>query len=153
MRTLEQLIDSFVALDYQTLAAREGLLDVRSGVKSLMERLRLLSAEVEAALVENIDAHGDIDIGDGKRLYVGVERTYKCRSVEQAFEALFESVGGDQQRLCEHLSTSAWKPGACRKTLGEMFGSVFEEVEAKDLKTGSSKRMVKTFDPQFGGGA
>jgi hypothetical protein len=153
MRTLEQLVDAFVALDSKSLAAREGLLDVRSGIKSLQERLRGLSAEVEAALVDNIEAHGDIDIGEGKRLYVGWDRSYKCRSVERTFEAVFESVGGDQQRMCEHLSTNAWKPGACRKTLGDRFDDVFESVEAKDVRTGSAKRIVKTFDPQFGGGA
>lgn len=153
MRTLEQLIDAFVALDSRSLSAREPLLDVRSGVKLLQERLKHLSAEIEQALIENIDAHGEIDIGDGKRLYVGRDRSYKCRSVEQTFEALFETVGGDQALLCEHLSSGAWKPGACKRTLGERFVEMFDEVEANDLKTGSAKRIVKTFDSQFGGGA
>ena len=152
-RTLEQLTDAYVALDSRELSAREGLLDIRSALSELAQKVKEFRAEVEAALVENISAHGDIDIGDGKRLYVGTERGYKCRDQRATFVAVLEATGGDEALMVEHLASGAWKPGACRKTLGDAFGDLFEETIAQDLKTGSAKRIVKTHDPAFGGGA
>ena len=152
-RTLEQLTDAYVALDSRELSAREGLLDIRSALSELAQKVKEFRAEVEAALVENIGAHGDIDLGDGKRLYVGTERGYKCRDQRATFVAVLEATGGDEALMVEHLASGAWKPGACRKTLGDAFGDLFEETVAQDLKTGSARKIVKTFDPAFGGGA
>ncbi len=152
-RNYDQLSDAYVALDSRELASREGLLDVRSGIKAEMQRLKELAAEVESALIEHINVHGDIDIGDGKRLYVGTERGYKCRDQAATFVAVLEATGGDEALMAEHLASGAWKPGACKKTLGERFGDLFEETVAQDLKTGSAKRIVKMHDPAFGGGA
>ena len=151
MRTFEQLTDAFVALDSRDIGSREGLLDVRSGIKSLQAKLKEFAAEVEAALVEHIDLHGDVDIGDGKRLYVGVDRTYKCLSPRDTFVALLEATGGDESLMCEHLASSCFKPGMCRTTLGDRFGTLFAEDVAKDVKTGAAKRTVKTHDPSFAG--
>lgn len=153
MRTLEQLTDQYVSLDSRELSSRDGLLDIRSALSELATKVREFRAEVEAALVENIDLHGDIDMGDGKRLYVGVDRSYKCRDNVATFDALFEATGGDVALMAEHLASGAWKPGSCRKTLADRFDTLFETAEAKDVKTGSAKRIVKAFDPQFGGGA
>lgn len=153
MRNLDQLTDAYVALDSRDLSSREGLLDIRSALSELATKVREFRAEVEAALVENIDLHGDIDMGDGKRLYVGVDRSYKCRDNVATFDALFEATGGDVALMAEHLASGAWKPGSCRKTLGDRFDTLFETAEAKDVKSGSAKRIVKMHDPAFGGGA
>jgi hypothetical protein len=92
-------------------------------------------------------------MGDGKRLYVGTQRGYTCRDQGATFVAVLEATGGDEALMAEHLASGAWKPGACKKTLGDRFGDLFEETVVPDLKTGSAKRVVKTFDPAFGGGA
>jgi hypothetical protein len=152
-RTLEQLIDAYVALDSRELASREALLDIRSGIKALKAKIREFEQEVEEAAIEHIVLHGDIDMGDGKRLYVGTERGYKCRDQRATLVAVLEATGGDEALMAEHLASGAWKPGACRKTLGDSFGDHFEETVAQDLKTGSAKRIVKMHDPAFGGGA
>ena len=152
-RNYEQLSDAYVALDSREIGSREALLDIRSGIKAEIQRLKELSAEVEGALIEHITLHGDIDMGDGKRLYVGTERGYKCRDQGATFVAVLEATGGDEALMAEHLASGAWKPGACKKTLGDRFGDLFEETVAQDLKTGSAKRIVKTYDPAFGGGA
>jgi hypothetical protein len=152
-RSYEQLVDAYTALDSRDIGSRDGLLDVRSGIKALQAKLKEFAAEVEGALVEHISAHGDIDIGDGKRLYVGTERGYKCRDNAATFVAILGATGGDEALMAEHLASGAWKPGACKKTLGDTFGNHFEETVAQDLKTGSAKRIVKTHDPAFGGGA
>jgi hypothetical protein len=152
-RTLEQLIDAYVALDSRELASREALLDIRSGIKALKAKIREFEQEVEEAAIEHIVLHGDIDIGDGKRLYVGTERGYKCRDQRATLVAVLEATGGDEALMAEHLASGAWKPGACKKTLGDTFGNHFEETVAQDLKTGSAKRIVKMHDPAFGGGA
>ena len=153
MKTLQQIEDQYVTLDSRDIGSREGLLDVRSAIKALQAKLKEFAAEVEGALIEHINAHGDIDIGDGKRLYVGTERGYKCRDQAATFVAVLEATGGDEALMAEHLASGAWKPGACRKTLGDRFGDLFEETVVPDLKTGSAKKVVKTFDPAYGGGA
>jgi hypothetical protein len=153
VKTLQQIEDQYVTLDSRDIGSREGLLDVRSHIKALQAKLREFAAEVEGALIEHITLHGDIDMGDGKRLYIGTERGYKCRDQGATFVAVLEATGGDEALMAEHLASGAWKPGACRKTLGDRFGELFEETVVPDLKTGSAKRVVKTFDPAFGGGA
>jgi len=152
-RSYEQLVDAYTALDSRDIGSRDGLLDVRSGIKALQAKLKEFAQEVEEALIENISAHGDIDIGDGKRLYVGTERGYKCRDNAATFVAILGATGGDEALMAEHLASGAWKPGACKKTLGNTFANHFEETVAQDLKTGSAKRIVKMHDPAFGGGA
>lgn len=153
MRTYEQLTDAFVALEsYEAMSSREALLDIRSGIKHLIEKLREFGQEVEHALIVNMDRHGDIDLGDGKRLYVGEDKSYKCRDPQATFAAVLEATGGDESLMCEHLASGAWKPGACRKTLGSRFDELFETHVAADIKTGSSKRLVKMHDPKFAGG-
>lgn len=148
MRTLEQLTDAYVALDSRDINSREGLLDIRSALAELAQKVKEFRAEVEQALIENIDAHGDVNLGD-KRLYVGVDRTYKCLSPRDTFVALLEATGGDEALMCEHLASGCWKPGACKVTLSDRFSTLFSEEVAKDLKTGSAKRVVKTHDPAF----
>ena len=148
MRTLEQLTDAYVALDSRDLASRDGLLDIRSALAELAQKVKEFRAEVEQALIENIDAHGDISLGD-KRLYVGTDRTYKCHDSRAVFVALLEATGGDEALMCEHLASGCWKPGACKATLADRFTTLFSEEVAKDLKTGSAKRVVKTHDPAF----
>jgi hypothetical protein len=152
-RTLEQLTDAYVALDSRDIGSRDGLLDVRSGIKALQAKLREFAQEVEEALIEHIGLHGDVEIGDGKRLYVGTQRDYRCRDNAATFVAILGATGGDEALMAEALSSGAWKPGACRKLLGDTFGNHFEETVAQDLKTGSAKRIVKMHDPAFGGGS
>ena len=150
MRTLDQISDAYVGLDSRDINSREGLLDIRSELALLAQKVKEFRAEVDAALIENIDAHGDINLGD-KRLYVGVDRTYKCLSPRDTFVALLEATGGDEALMCEHLASGCFKPGMCRTTLGDRFGTLFSEEVAKDVKTGSSRRTVKTHDPAFAG--
>jgi hypothetical protein len=153
MRTYEQLTDTFVGADPLDIGSRDTLLDVRSGIKALQAKLREFAQEVDQAIIEHIEEHGDIDIGDGTRLYVGTDKSHKCKDHQQTFAAILAATGGDEQAMCEHLSTSAWKPGACSKTLGnERFSDLFETIITKDVKSGSVKRL-KTFNPAFGGGA
>jgi len=152
-RSYEQLVDAYTALDSRDIGSRDGLLDVRSGIKALQAKLKEFAAEVEEALIEHITAHGDIDIGEGKRLYIGVQRDYRCRDNAATFVAVLGATGGDETLMAEALSSGAWKPGACRKLLGDTFVNHFEETVAQDLKTGSARKIVKTFDPAFGGGA
>ena len=152
MKTLQQIEDQYITLDSRDIGSREGLLDVRSHIKALQAKLREFAVEVEGALIEHITMHGDIDLGDGKRLYVGTERGYKCRDQGATFVAILEATGGDEALMCEALASGAWKAGACKRILGDRFGDLFEETVVSDLKTGSAKRVVKTYDPAFGGG-
>ena len=152
-RSYQQLVDAYVAIDSRELASREALLDIRSGIKALKAKIREFEQEVEEATIEHIGLHGDVEIGDGKRLYVGVQRDYRCRDNAATFVAILGATGGDEALMAEHLASGAWKPGACKKTLGDTFANHFEETVAQDLKTGSAKRIVKMHDPAFGGGA
>lgn len=153
MRDLETLSAQYVALDHREIGSREALLDIRSALSEMAQKIREFRAEVDEALVEHINLHGDVDLGDGKRLYVGTDRGYKCRDQRATFVAVLEATGGDEALMVEALASGAWKPGACKRLLGDRFGDLFEETVAMDVKTGSAKRIVKTHDPAFGGGA
>ena len=58
--------------DEGTASDRElDLLELRSEISMAQRKLREESARLEVLLIKHIDRNGDIQIGDGQRLYVG----------------------------------------------------------------------------------
>lgn len=124
-------------------------LDLMAQVEKFQGQARELKSQLEAALIEYIDANGPIELGE-RRWYVGVDKQHKRRvELEAAVGVLLEATSGDLHTFCELLSAGALKPGACRTVLGDRFDELFETVTTKDLKTGAAKRVVKMVDERF----
>lgn len=131
------------------LSDAEAALSLMADVERFQAAAREAKRQLEAALIQFIDANGDIELGD-KRWYVGHDKSYKRRTdLEVAVSALLEATGGDVAAFCGLLSSGALKPAACRLVLGERFADHFETVVERDLKTGAPRRAVKVHDARF----
>ncbi len=133
---------------------QQDLLELRDEISVAQRKLREEAARLETLIISHIDAHGDIEIGGGQRLYVGNTRVTKSTNDTQVFLLVMEASGGDLATFASGergvLVSQPWKSGAVRKLIGEdLFQSVFSVETVKDLKTGAAKRSVKTFDEAY----
>ncbi len=133
---------------------QQELLELRDEIAVAQRKLREEAARLEALLIRHIDTHGDIEVGGGQRLYVGNTRVTKSLNDQQVFLMVMDASGGDLGTITSGesgvLVSQPWKSGAVRKLIGDdLFNSVFSVETVKDLKTGSAKRSVKTFDEAY----
>ncbi|MDX2147599.1 MAG: hypothetical protein SFZ23_08770 [Planctomycetota bacterium] len=142
--TIDQAVDA--THPDQILAA----LSLIEAIKALTKRLE---GRVEDAAISYITAHGDITDGV-RRYYVGPNKRTKARDSWAVLQALLETMGGDLRSVADCLASDCWKPGACRRLLGDaVANSLFETVVTQDLKTGEpGKPRLQKVDPRFTGG-
>ncbi len=149
---MKDLHQSLYAINTGSLTAPNQLRELHSAVRSQIGKMRELLAQVEAAAIEHIEATGeDIDLGDGKRWYVGSEKKIKSKDDSAILHAILQAVEGDVGRLTTGadgvLASSPWKHGAVRNLIGqEQFDALFETTITASLETGAVKKVLKTFD-------
>ena len=124
------------------------LLKLRDTISQAQRLVKEWAARTEELLVVHIDEYGDIEIGEGKRLYVGVTKTNKAIDDSTVFDMVMEVAHGDLSifKSGENgvLVSNPWKSGAVRQLVGEeLYAQAFRTEIAKDLKTGAAKRSVK----------
>jgi len=135
-------------------ANTDEILKLRDDISVLQRKLKAEAALLEDLIRQHIDAHGDIEIGGGQRLYVGNTRIIKSIDDKQVFQAVLDAAGGDlsvfQAGAEGVLVSQPWKSNAVHKIIGdELFYTVFFVETVKDLKTGRPKRSVKLYDSNF----
>lgn len=111
-------------------------------------RIKEIDATLKEALIDWINANGELTLGT-KRYYVGSTKKTKPVDRIKLTIALIEAVQGDFDSFDEMLSANAFKPGACKKLLGDEWGNHFEETIVEDVKTGKPKKDVKVIDERF----
>ena len=116
------------------LASAEQVMEGKEFVDALKALARDLDAKFDAAAIKWIQANGEITSGT-RRLYVGPNKTTKCKDVKATVGAVLDACGGDLEQFTECLSSGAFKPGATKKLLGDKADALFETVETADLKT------------------
>jgi hypothetical protein len=127
----------------------EHLAHVIGRLQTLKARVRELDQMYKDKLLERIDEHGPVTIGQ-IRYYAGFEaETISLNSVD-VLDALFTAVGGDMQQVANCLCSQPFKPGACRSVLPpEQFNLLFSTVEKKKAKEGKPVRKVLAANLQF----
>lgn len=138
-----------VLADPEKMTAEEAarLVDLIGAMK---KRLKEVSDQCNATLMEYVKKHGDLEVGV-VRYYVGSERRVKCRGNEATTKAIVEAMGGDISALAEALCSDPWKPGHVRKVLGdEKFEELFSTEVVEDVKTGKPRMVLKKADDRFG---
>jgi len=130
------------------------LVRLRDMVIGMQRELRVHAEAIEQALIECIDAQGDIVLSDTERLYVGFTKTTRSIDDQSILMAVLDAGGGNLELLTTGdggvLASQPWKHGAVRKLIGdERFGGLFTEETRKDIKTGKPVRSVKVFDSRF----
>ena len=102
--------------------------------KRLKEVAREFDERAKELAKAYVVANGPFE-ANGIRYYVATEKKTKCNDVRAMMEAALNGSGGDVDRICGLLSTNAWKPGACKKFLGDQFEEFWTVTDAVDLKT------------------
>ena len=134
-----EIIESGDATVDQVLMAQEF-------IKKLGEIHRELKEKLELATIAYIEKNGEIRDGE-RRFYVGPNKSTRCVDVRKTVEAVFEVSGGDFDVFVECLSSSAFKPAATKKVLGDKASELFIDTETKDLKTGElGKKRLQEVD-------
>lgn len=97
--------------------------------------LKEVRSRWESSMVKLIDREGPVKSGD--ILYrVGEPPKTTCLNLPGAVQAVLESVGGDFDQFCSHLSSGALKHGACSKTLApEVYEQFFMVERKRELQT------------------
>lgn len=112
-----------------------------------METTRL----IRQGLMERMDDLGvrEIETGEGRRIYVGVDRKTTCRDNAGVLAALLEAGGPHTVAGC--LSSAPWKLGACREPLQELWGELFAVEEVEVIKDGKAtkRRSIQEADDRF----
>jgi hypothetical protein len=151
----ERLCDVLGAADAITEATPVDDLLLLDGLsKCLTAMARDLSARIKERKIAWIEHNGDIDLGNGKREYVGPDKDTTCNDPREVLVALLEATGGDEEAVVTCLASGAWKYGTVKRLLeehgmGDRYAQLFTVTEAKDVKTGAAKKSVRTFDPAF----
>jgi hypothetical protein len=125
------------------------ILEAHQAVKIHLDEAKRIKDLCEAILIEWMDAHGDLNVGNDIRYYVGTDTTVKCNNPRETVETLLAALDGDLGRFCETLASSPFKYGAVRDILPEAFDALFTTTVKKDLKTGKPLRKVKRTDDKF----
>ncbi len=155
--TLNDMAQSLCDINTGSLAAPDQLRELHSSVRCHLAQLRELLKQVEEVAIEHIEATGeDIDLGDGKRWYVGSEKKVRGKDDTAILHAILAAVEGDVGRLTTGadgvLASSPWKHGAVKSLIGqEQFDALFETTITASLETGAVKKVLKVSDPARNG--
>ena len=113
--------------------------------EGMFKQLREFTSEFGVAFRENfaayLEEHGDIEVGDGRRMYAGKVKKV-TRKIEPAalFDAMMEAAGGDLDRVATCLSVNFAKPAEVRELSPELYERSYAEEFVLDVKTGKPKR-------------
>lgn len=135
-------------LELETLPDKESALAALEALDIAKRRIAELKDRVEQAVIKVIQTDGPIEVGE-RRYYVAANKTTKCTDKAATTQALLEVGGGDLSALVDALASDCFKPGHCRKFLGDRFETLFETKETPDLKTGEVKKRLQVADDRF----
>jgi hypothetical protein len=121
----------------------EALAEAWARLRAIEEARREIKQLVDEAALEHIREHGEFEIGD-LRYFEGVDRDTRDADPRMTFEGLMLATGGDLDALKECLASGAFKPGACRKVLGDDFERYFTTTVKQDVKTGRARKVIGT---------
>ena len=108
-------------------------------IKSMEARLKELRSQVSEKAIERLKfagatAPGKAIVIGGMMRWAGASKEVKSINLQATAEGMMKAVGGDWERFTDCLSTSAFKPGECRKAIAEtgdktLFDTLFVTTE------------------------
>ena len=154
MTHFPDIVHDLHAIEPTDDAAQLPLVRIRDKISTMIRELKSLAQDTDKALIECIDATGDIAISDTERLYVGTTRSTKSIDDQGILMAVLESVNGNLELITTGdggvLASQPWKYGAVKTLLGESVTStLFRTDTLRDVKTGSAIRSVKVSDTRY----
>lgn len=108
-------------------------------IKSMESRLKELRSQVTELAINRLKIAGATKPGKaiiigGMMRWAGASKETKSINLQATAEGMMKATGGDWQRFTDCLSTSAFKPGECRKACKEsgsdtLFDTLFSTTE------------------------
>lgn len=91
-------------------------------IKSMESRLKELRSQVTELAINRLKIAGATKPGKaiiigGMMRWAGASKETKSINLQATAEGMMKATGGDWQRFTDCLSTSAFKPGECRKAI------------------------------------
>jgi hypothetical protein len=127
----------------------EHLAHVVGRLKALKARVRELDRAFNEKLLERIDDHGPVEVGE-VRYYAGFERETLSRDTASTLTALFDAAGGELLVVADALCSQPFKPSVCKNLLDpDVYAHLFQTVEKKKAKEGKPVRKVLAANLQF----
>lgn len=171
--TTDAIVAQGALLATLAVTIRGGLLDVADGTMSndrcaeihdarlaIKRMVKELDAEAEDAFVTRLKAHGDIDLGGGRRLYAAPSTTVRSKDNLATLNIIMAASCGDLDATIACLSSRPFKHGAVQSLLAtvcgvkqgfDMYNSVFETIVTSKTKEGKAKDRVQIADEQYKG--
>lgn len=126
----------------------EQIIKFMGHIEAFVSAARRLKSDMEMAIIDWIEEHGDIEVDQDTRYYVGKAKTTKCRDMKKVGESLVEAMGGDLDGVFGVIKSEGWKHGAVKRILGEdSFNQLYFTEERSSLKTGKPVKLLKKANP------
>ncbi len=134
-------------------ATQDRVLELYELVQGIKQRIQTIDADLKAAMIEWINANGQIQYGT-KRFYVGTKKTTVNTSNTLAIvNAVLNASGGDIEPVVNAMVANPFKKSATQEILGDQWGEHFEVVDVPDLcegkATGKPVKELKIADKRF----
>ena len=148
-------MDKLASENPGSVAVRERIiLETRDKLAVLQRYLREQAKLLDAITTKHIDNFGDIEMGEGMRLYVTTVQSWKSNDDRDVLQEVLEANGGDLSVLSSGpdgvLVSQPWKSGAVKKCVGEkIYFSLFTSHKSFDVATGKSLRSVRVADDSW----
>ena len=140
-----------LATEVHTITPQSSIDEVAETVMKLdglMERAKELKQQLEGAMLEWLQVHGELVIGDTKYV-IGNKKSTKCMNIPAAVEACLNSCDGDFELFCRLLGSNALKYGACRQVLPEEEYARHFVTTVEQTLEGKPVKQVLKLDTRF----
>ena len=127
----------------------ERVADVWNRWQSIKRQIAAADEGVKDSIIEWCRKNGDLEVGEGNRLYVGPKKETRCLNPAAALEALIDATGGDITAVAEALAAQPFKNAAAAKLIGPAASDLWVTEEVPDVKTGKAKRELKQVNERF----
>lgn len=148
---IQRKVDAFTSdFDLACMVGDEiDLIDCLDTIKQVQKHFRELRNSIEAAIIDHIETTGlDIIVGTSRFYAVHPTKTKRTATHVDILKSILTATSGDLDQLAACLSSSAWLPGASRKTLGDLYAAHFHDTREPSMRRGKAqKRLMKTDVP------
>lgn len=127
----------------------DAIADALGKVQHLLDEAKRYKAQLDAAMLEVVQARGPVTVGETLYLIKGEKET-KCVDVPATAEAVLTASGGNFYAFCAVMVAQPWKHGACRELLPpDVYAALFhtevrDKLDRKPVVVGVPTRFIKS---------
>jgi len=129
-------------------ATPEQVVAFMARIDGFVQAAKRLQSDMKLAIIDWIEEHGDIEVDNDTRYYVGKDTVTKCRDLTRVGLALTERCNGDLDEVFGFIKSEGWKHGSVKTKLGQdTFEDLYTTEKQLELKTGKPIKLLKKSNP------